>query len=246
MIVDWQIRRVLLLTRSSLHAPIGIKQEMPEPRWKTVVQGIRFGLLLQLAVGPVCLFVFKTGADSGAMAALSAVCAVALVDTVYIGLAAIGVAQVVRGRNAERLLRVGGALVIAFFGADVLLSAIGYPLLPNLGMSTAMNPTSIPGTFQAALILTGGNPLTIVFWAGVFGAKISTGHMQPIDIGLFSFGCVVSTIVFLAVVGSAGAIAATFLTPLMIVALNLAVGSALVYFAARMLVPKQLKPGDAG
>jgi len=219
---------------------------MAEPCWKTVGDGIRFGLLLQLAVGPVCLFVFRTGAYSGAIAALSAVCAVALVDSIYIGLAAIGIAQVVRGRNAQALLRVAGALVIALFGVDVLLSAIGYPLLPSHGPSTTMNPISIPGTFLAALILTGGNPLTIVFWAGVFGAKISTGHMQPIDIGLFSFGCVISTVVFLAIVGSAGALAGTFLTPLTIVALNLVVGSALIYFAARMLVSKQEESGNAG
>lgn len=219
---------------------------MTELRWRTIGEGIRFGLLLQLAVGPVCLFVFRTGADSGSMAALSAVCAVALVDVCYIGLAAIGVAQVFRGANAQAFLRLGGALVMALFGFDVLLSAIGHPLLVSLGASTAMSPTTIPSAFIAALILTGGNPLTIVFWAGVFGARISTDRMQPVDIGLFSFGCVVATVAFLAAVGSVGALTGTFLTRPLIVALNFAVGIALIYFAARMTVRKQLESGDAG
>lgn len=43
---------------------------------KTIIKGFRFGLLLQLAIGPVCLFIIKTAAESGVLTAEAGVMAV--------------------------------------------------------------------------------------------------------------------------------------------------------------------------
>ena len=43
-------------------------------------RGLRFGMLLQLAIGPMCLMVFGAARDNGLAAALTLVSALALVD----------------------------------------------------------------------------------------------------------------------------------------------------------------------
>lgn len=43
-------------------------------------RGLCFGMLLQLAIGPVCLFVFGTAVDQGFTAAFAAVLGTALTD----------------------------------------------------------------------------------------------------------------------------------------------------------------------
>ena len=55
--------------------------------WK----GFRFGLLLQIAVGPICLFIFQTAAGSGFWIAEIGVLGVTIVDVFYILAAILGI-----------------------------------------------------------------------------------------------------------------------------------------------------------
>ena len=56
--------------------------------------GFLFGMILQLAVGPVCLMVFKTSGLLELKQGLTFVAAVALIDALYIFLASIGIASI--------------------------------------------------------------------------------------------------------------------------------------------------------
>ncbi len=60
-------------------------------------RGFRFGALLQIAVGPVCLFIFQTAASSGFFAAEAAVLAVTLADSLYVAAPLSG-----QGRSQKR------------------------------------------------------------------------------------------------------------------------------------------------
>ena len=206
-------------------------------------EGFRFGLLLQLAVGPVCLFVFRTGAEMGVFAGLLAVMAVTIVDGVYIALAALGVTQWARRRPVRRVLQWGGACVVAVFGLDVLMSPWGAHLISSADLGNASPKNA--GPFVAGLVLAGSNPLTIVFWAGVFGGKLATNRFGPHDILLFSVGCVLATLTFLTTVASGGALAGRFLPPVLVRILNALVGVALLYVAFRLVSGKTSEAGEA-
>lgn len=47
---------------------------------KWYLDGLKFGMLLQLAIGPMCLLVFNTAKNMGFINALSLVSAIALID----------------------------------------------------------------------------------------------------------------------------------------------------------------------
>ena len=57
-------------------------------------EGLKFGMLLQLAVGPMCLLVFNTAKNEGFLIAMSLVLAIVLVDALYITLASVGISKI--------------------------------------------------------------------------------------------------------------------------------------------------------
>ena len=197
-----------------------------------LLDGTRFGLLLQLAVGPVCLFVLRTGSEQGVGRGLAAVAGVALVDALYIALAGLGVTRWAESGRARRVLQYGGAAIVALFGLDVIASALGHPVIPAVVGSRAVADGS--SAFLSAVLLTASNPLTIVFWAGVFSAKVAAERYGKAELWLFSTGCVLATVAFLTAIALGGALVGRLAPGRVLVWLNVTVGCALVYFAIRL------------
>jgi threonine/homoserine/homoserine lactone efflux protein len=203
---------------------------------RTFYHGIRFGLLLQLAVGPVCLFVFRSGSEAGIWHGLWAVWGVALVDALYIALAGLGVTRWAEVGRTRRALQYGGAAIIALFALDVMASAAGVQLLPSMALATPAGEGA--GGFLGAVLLTSSNPLTIVFWAGVFSSKVAAEGYGRKELWLFSLGCVAATVAFLAAIALAGVWVGRMAPAVVVRSLNVAVGCALLYFAARLALQK--------
>lgn len=63
-----------------------------------LAKGFRLGILLQLAIGPVCLYVFNTGVNEGLLKAEAGILAVILVDAFLMVLAALGLTALRNGR----------------------------------------------------------------------------------------------------------------------------------------------------
>ena len=135
---------------------------------KLLFQGLRFGMLLQLAIGPLCLLVFETGATQGFFTALPAVCAIALVDALYIALSLLGVSALLQNARVRTAVKWMGCSVLVLFGANAVLGALDISLLPSVSL---FSYTQGRGVFIKALLLTASNPLTILFWGGVLSAR---------------------------------------------------------------------------
>lgn len=202
---------------------------------RVVFAGFRFGMVLQLSVGPVCLFVFRAAGGAGFWPAALAVLAVALADAAYILLAGTGVAALLGRPGVARGLRVIGCALLALFGVDMILGALGLGLLPNLRLFADVRPR---GLFAQALLLTASNPLTILFWSGVFAAQAAARLMGRRQLLGFGLGCILSTVVFLTAVAGLGTLAGTLLPPVVIAWLNGVVGVALIIFGIRLLLKK--------
>jgi threonine/homoserine/homoserine lactone efflux protein len=208
------------------------------------MEGLRFGLLLQFAIGPVCMFVLQTGAEHGIFSGLLAVTAVVVVDAVYITLAGLGITQWANDRRVRAVLQWAGAFVIAGFGLDIVLAAQGVHFIPAVTPSHRAVPVANP--FVAGFFLTAANSLTIIFWAGVFGAKVTEQRFSRGDIGSFSFGCLLATASFMVAVSAAGAFVGKFLSATSIATLNTVVGCALVYFGVQLAARRILKQEPEG
>jgi threonine/homoserine/homoserine lactone efflux protein len=195
------------------------------------LEGLRFGLLLQFAVGPVCLMVFNTSGVFGFPSGILAALAVTLTDGFYIFLAAMGVAVFLQSEKATNIVRCAGACVLAAFGLDIALAAVEISLLPQFSLFSGAEAN---GVFLKAVLLTGSNPLTIVFWGGIFSANVTARNLNGRQLLSFGAGCAAATFVFLSAVAWAGSVVETFLPREIMVFLNVGVGITLIFFALKM------------
>lgn len=211
------------------------------PRRLSLWQGFRFGMLLQLAVGPVCLFVLRAAFTAGFWPAMGAVLAVTLTDAAYIALSSLGAAALLARPSAQRAARLLGGAVLCLFGLDMALGVLGIKLIPGVRMFSAEASGSL---FWQALFITASNPLTILFWGGALTAKVAENGLDRGGLILFATGCVMATAVFLTAVAAIGASFMGGMSETAIGVLNAAVGLALIWFGIRlMLLRKDTQEG---
>lgn len=194
-------------------------------------QGLRFGLMLQFAVGPVCMLVLSTSVERGFGPALSLIAAVTLADALYIGLSSLGAAALLRKPSVQRKARLFGGLVLIVFGAQLALNAFVIPLFPSVRLFSA---GSGAGLFAQGLLLTLSNPLTILFWSGLLSAKVADNHWSGKSLLCFCIGCVLATVLFLTVIALMGSLLTGRITDGVMRTLNGVVGCALIWFGLRM------------
>lgn len=197
-----------------------------------VLKGFKFGMLLQFAIGPVCSFIFQMASLRGLHAAATGVLGVTIIDGLYIFAAIVGLASIIKRKNTKILLKIFGAAILSIFGASTVLSVFNIGFLPSLSLQNISNSSSV---FLRAIILTVSNPLTIIFWAGVFSTKVAEENMKRSDIYAFGFGALLSTVLFLTLIALIGSFTKAFFPPYIIQTLNLTVGFLLLYFSIRMI-----------
>ena len=195
------------------------------------LNGLKFGLLLQFAVGPVCLLVFNTAQNGGLVPALTLVSAVALVDAFYIFLAAVGVSRLLEKQGARQVLKILSAAVLVLFGLNIVLSVFGHGFIPGFTVTA-----DIGSVFVQGLVLTLSNPLTIVFWGGVLTAEMAEKQYGRSDFLVFAAGLVSATLFFLSGVAVLGTALSEFIPPRAADVLNVIVGAAVAFFGVRILL----------
>lgn len=121
------------------------------------------------------------------------------------------------------------------FGISTILSGFKINLLPSLGLCTT---SILKNVFFQAMILTISNPLTIVFWAAVFSAKIAEEDMVRNEMILYGLGALASTVISLMIVSLIGIFSRTFLPGFVVQLMNIVVGGVLLYFGVRMILQK--------
>ncbi|MBQ3409363.1 MAG: LysE family transporter [Clostridia bacterium] len=191
-------------------------------------------MLLQLAVGPMCLMVFNTAKNVGFLVALTLVLAIALVDAFYIILASLGVSKILDKPKIKKAFKIIGSFVLIIFGANIILNVFNINIIPGLNLK----PTS-SNIFIQGLILTLSNPITIVFWGSVLTTKIIEDKLNKKELIVFSVGLVSSTLIFLTFVAVLGTMLSSFIPENVSKIMNIIVGVLIVFFGIKMLLKKE-------
>ena len=203
---------------------------------KKYLDGLKFGMLLQLAVGPMCLMVFNTAKNVSFLVALSLVLAIALVDAFYILLAGLGVSKLMEKKKVKTIFKIVGSLVLIIFGLNIILNVFNINIIPGLNLKPSTTNIFIQG-----LILTLSNPITIVFWGSVLTTKIIDDGLKKKELVIFSIGLVSATLFFLTLIAVLGTILSGFIPESVSNILNIIVGLLIIFFGIKMLVKKEKK-----
>lgn len=200
---------------------------------KKYFDGLKFGMLLQLAVGPMCLMVFNTANNMGFLPAMSLVLAIALVDAFYIILASVGASKLLEKDSVKKIFKLLGSIVLMIFGLNIVLNVFGINIIPGLNFNSSSSSIFIQG-----IVLTLSNPITIVFWGSILTAKIIEEQFTKKELTIFSIGLVSATLLFLSIVAILGTIVASFIPNNVINILNIIVGIVIIGFGIRLLLKK--------
>jgi threonine/homoserine/homoserine lactone efflux protein len=200
-----------------------------------ILKGFKFGMLLQFAVGPVCIFIFQMASLKGFYIAETGVLGAALIDGLYIVAAILGIASIVNRTNIRFALKIFSVVVLFIFGFSTILSQFNISFFPDLGIHSITNSNNV---FISTIILTISSPLTIIFWASVFSTKILEENLKRKAVYKFGFGAVLATIFFLSLIALIGSFAKVFFPIYIIQILNIIVGLLLIYFSIRMIFRK--------
>jgi len=196
-----------------------------------VLKGFCLGMIFQIAVGPLSLFIFQTAVTSGFFTAMIGVLGVVMVDALYILAAIFGIGIIIgKYKNLKKMIKYFGSIVLIVFGISIILEVFGFSLIPSLNFLSKQSMESI---FLKVLVLTLSNPLTILFWVVVFSTKLSEANMNRKDMYYFGLGAVLATISFLTLVSITGIFVNNFLNPVVLKILNIIVGLVLIVFGLK-------------
>lgn len=198
-----------------------------------ILKGFKFGMLLQLAVGPMCIMVFNTSTTYGFWSGFILTLSIALVDAIYITLSGLGVATVLGKEKIQSFIKLFGCVVLVVFGINILMSVFNLSLLPNI---TLFSNVTSKNLFVQGLILTASNPLTIIFWSGVLSTQAIENKLSKKQLFFFGIGCVLSTLCFLTVIALLGNVLSGFLPTIVMQVLNFTVGIVLIFFGIKLLL----------
>jgi threonine/homoserine/homoserine lactone efflux protein len=189
--------------------------------------------LLQLAVGPVCFYIFDTSSKKGFISAELGVVAVVIIDAIFILLAIFGITAFLKNDKMVRVIKIFGFTILCYFGVKTILSSLGF-----ISSETGIESFAFENSFIGGLLLTVSNPLTILFWAGVFSSRIAQEKIKQKELYLFGTGAVLSTFIFLSCIGLLGKVLAHFLPLAIINMLNMLVGVVFLFFAVKLLMKR--------
>ncbi len=200
-----------------------------------VLKGLKFGMILQLAVGPMCLMVLNTAVDCGILSGMYLVLAIALIDAFYIALSGLGASAIIAKDKVKIAVKIIGCIILVFFGLNTILNVFDINILPNISLFSDYKSGNL---FLQGIILTASNPLTIIFWGGVFTTQIADNNLTRFQLFLFGAGCVLSTLIFLSGIALFGYFIGSFIPGIVINILNILVGAFLIFFGIKLLVKK--------
>lgn len=198
---------------------------------KRYIEGIKFGMVLQLAIGPMCLMVFNTARNVGFVKGLIMVFVIASVDLFYITLSCVGVSKLLEKSKYKVLFKVISSVILMLFGFSVFLGGFGINVLPVL----SINPNS-KNLFLQGLILALSNPITIIYWGSVLTNKLIEDKMKKSELIVFCCGLVSATLIFLSFVDVVGCLFAAFIPEAIAGYLNIIVGIIIFFFGVKYLV----------
>jgi threonine/homoserine/homoserine lactone efflux protein len=200
-----------------------------------IKDGIKFGILVHLAIEPMCLMVFKTANSRGLFMGLILAASETIVDSLYILLAVYSTAIILKNEKTRKIVKLLGFLILMFFGINTLLEGFEHPILPELSLFDISFTNNI---FLQGILLAASNPFEILFWGSIFSVKTIGNNLNKFQITQFAFGCLISTFIFLGSIAVLGSLVNVFLPEVVTKILNIIIGIALVIFGIRMIVAK--------
>ena len=146
-----------------------------------LIQNIILGISLAAPIGPVNIEVIRRGMRFGFFSSFSVSLGAALADSTYLVLIYFGFTSLM-SPEIWSLIWVFGAAILIFLGYQSIRTSFKEIKLEMGSMSSKL----VGNSFLSGYLITISNPMTIVWWIGVFGAIIGSLHTASRIAGLLN------------------------------------------------------------
>lgn len=140
------------------------------------------GISLAAPVGPVNAAQLNTGIKNGFFHALIFGIGALTADVLYMAAVYFGVGQFLTSDYMKTLLWAFGAFVLIYTGIEALVSMKNIEIMSKKGKRVRLRKSALTGFFMSLL-----NPLTILFWLGIYGSVLADASGKVSDTMLLVF-----------------------------------------------------------
>jgi threonine/homoserine/homoserine lactone efflux protein len=158
-----------------------------------IKNGFLTGLTLQLAIGPVFFFITNLALQKSVLDGFAGVLAVTIVDCLYITLSILGIGRLLENAEFKKGFGIISSVILILFGILILKSVFDSSTVP----SAISSESDILASFTSVFLITIFNPMTIVFFSGMFTAKAIEYNYSKKQLALFGFGTGFATFAFM-------------------------------------------------
>ena len=198
------------------------------------LDGFIFGSFTQFAIGPLTFIVLNTSIQYGYLSGLAFMSGEIIIDILYMFLACIGVSKLLQKKKLQIIMKLFGVLILFIFGLNLVLSVFGVSIFSIMKFQGNIKTN----LFFQGIILTASNPLSILFFGGIFTSKIIENNYTRTDTFIFAAGCVLARVIFVIIIIFLGNMVNSRLNTQVINTLNIIVGIIIIFFGIKLLVKK--------
>jgi threonine/homoserine/homoserine lactone efflux protein len=147
-----------------------------------LLKGFAVGFAIAVPVGPIGVLCIRRSLAHGALAGFAVGMGAAVADSVYGAIAGFGLSAVSEQLlRHERLLGIGGGLLLIAYGLRTLLAEPSHQAAPVTGRT-------LWSAFVGAFLLTLTNPATILSFIAIFAGLGLAAELDAAGAGLFVLG----------------------------------------------------------
>lgn len=194
--------------------------------------GVLFGLLLTIFIGPVFFALIQTSIEKGFYSGVFMAIGIALSDAFYVSITYFGISQLFNADSINFWLGVAGGFIMLGFGAVSLLKPVNAPKTQevHIGGKIGLMRQTVKG-----FLLNGINPSVFLFWIGIATmATVNYKYSGSDVIGFFA--AIISTVFLTDVIKSYLAHKLKRILTLKFMRwMNIVVGCGLLIFGLRLL-----------
>lgn len=151
--------------------------------------GILFGLLLAVFIGPVFFALIQTSLYKGILPGMAMAVGISLSDIVYITITYLGISRLSNNAAIHFWLGLSGGMIMIAFG----ISSMVKPLVRHAVSRTPDHSEAIVRHISKGFLLNGLNPSVLIFWIGISSMATVSYRFSQSEVFLF-FLSIISTV----------------------------------------------------
>jgi len=202
-----------------------------------VLNGIKFGLILALLIGPVFFTIIQTSVEKGFWNGALVALGVSLSDIFYVAICYLGMAQVLEDGAFRMYLAYTGGTILILFGLYHLL------VKSRRGIRKQIKAADERGIFRyifKGFVINGLSPMVPIFWIGAISiASLDLGYSGGFALVIFLTSLLITVLITDVAKAYLADKLRSIVTPRFMAIMNVTLGVLLIVFGGRLIMIAQ-------